>query len=113
MEIIERHENRYVLEPLKQYLENEGIQANIQVEWLIGKKRGPYVLCVEDELYEEAIRALDNIDKTGIDDGLPVTTKSGETTEQIKERYDMWARWVARIFLVLMIAALIYIVWKY
>ena len=88
MEIIERHENRYVLEPLKQYLENEGIQANIQVEWLIGKKRGPYVLCVEDELYEEAIRALDNIDKTGIDDEFPVTTKSGETTEQIKERYD-------------------------
>ncbi len=113
MKIIERHENRYVLEPLKQYLENEGIKADIQVEWLIGKKRGPHVLCVEDEVYEKALRALDNIDKSGIDDGLPVTTKSGKTTEQIKERYDLWARWGARIFLIIVIACLLYMLLKY
>ena len=113
MKIIERHENRYVLEPLKQYLENEGIQADVWPEWKIGKRIGPYALFVEDELYEEAIRALDNIDKSGIDEGIPLTTESGKTTKEIKERYDTWARWAARVVLILFITGLIYLVLKY
>ena len=113
MKIIERHENRYVLEPLRQYLENEGIKADVGPEWKIGKRIGSFALFVEDELYEEAVSALDNIDKSEIDDGIFLTTKFGKTTEQIKERQDAWARWAARIILFLFVAGLIYLVLKY
>lgn len=113
MKIIERNESRYVLEPLKQYLENEGIKADIQMEWKSGRKYGPYVLIVEDSLYEEAIMALDNIDKSGIDDGIPLTTRSGKTIEQMKQRYDVLCKWTARIFLVLVIIGVLFMVVYY
>lgn len=109
MKIIERNESGYVLEPLKQYLEGEGIKADVQIEWKVGKKHGPYVLVVDDDLYDEAIKALDNIDKSGIDDGIPLTTKSGKTTEQVKARNDIVARWVVRVFLILIIAYFVYL----
>lgn len=113
MKIIERNESRYVLEPLKQYLENEGIKADIQVEWKSGRKYGPCVLIVEDSLYEDAIRVLDNIDKSEIDDGIPLTTRSGRTIEQVKHRYDVLCKWAARILLVLVIIGVLFIVVYY
>lgn len=115
MKILKRDENGILLEPLKQYLENEGIPAGIQREWPNAPRyqKGPFVLYVEDEFYEDALRVLDNIDKSKIDDGVYLTMKSGETPEQVKKKRDRVATWVARILIVLAVAGIIYLIWRY
>ena len=86
MKIIERNDNRYVLEPLKQYLINNGIDAKVDMEWKSGRKYGPYVLWVNDEVYDKAVDLLDEIDRSAVDDGVPLTTEAGETVEELKDK---------------------------
>ncbi|MBR1700444.1 MAG: hypothetical protein IJ716_00665 [Lachnospiraceae bacterium] len=64
--IVERGEQQIVLEPLKQYLEREGIPSHIRYEW-VGYRgaHGDAILVVEDDLYEKAMAALNEIDRAG------------------------------------------------
>ena len=115
MKILDRNENDVLLEPMRQYLENEGIPAGIQREWPNAPRhqKGPFVLYVEDEFQEDALRVLDNIDKYEIDDGVYLTMKSGETPEQVKRKCDRMVAWVSIILIVLAVVSTIYLAWRY
>ena len=113
MKSIERSENEYILETLRQYLQQEGIKADIQREWKTGRMKGPFILVVEDNDYEDALRALANIDKYDVDDGIPLTTGSGKTYIEIRERYNSITKWLCRGLLILIIALALYAVIRY
>lgn len=113
MKVLDRSENQYILEPLKQYLENEGIEAEVRPEWSQNRAHGPYVLLVSDEFYYDAIQVLDNIDTTMVDDGVQLTDKSGRTAEEIRHRYDDICRWAARGSLIAAAIVLAYLIIRY
>ena len=113
MEVIQRSKNRYVLEPLKQYLINEGIKADIRVEWKSGRKSGPYVLVVEDALYDDAKRALDEIEKLDAVEEDPHAAETGRSFTEFGARLDAIGRWVARVFLLLVVGYLVYLFLRY
>ena len=113
MKIIEHSGNAYILETLRQYLQQEGIKASIQREWKVGRMQGPFILVVEDNDYEDALRALDNIDKYDVDDGIPLTTKSGKTYDEIRGMYETIMKWLCRVLLILIIALALYAVIRY
>lgn len=112
MKVLDRNDNRYILEPLKQYLQNEGIQSEVILEWKTGRMCGPYVLVVNDEVYDEAVRAIGNIDTSVVDDGVTLTDESGRTPAEIRKRYDNISKWAARLLLIVIVAYVIYMAIK-
>jgi len=83
--ILERSESWVVLEPLKQYLESEGVVSEIRYEWIGNRgSHGDAVLLVEEDVYERARAILDEIDKTDMGDGQPLRDASGRTFAERK-----------------------------
>ena len=89
--ILERSESWVVLEPLKQYLESEGVVSEIRYEWIGNRgSHGDAVLLVEEDVYERARAILDEIDKTDMGDGQPLRDASGRTFAERKALYDKY-----------------------
>ncbi|MCR5734383.1 MAG: hypothetical protein K6G22_07260 [Lachnospiraceae bacterium] len=110
MKVIERNKNRYVLEPLKQYLVNEGIDASVEVEWKSGRHCGPYVLVVDDESYYEALNVLNEIDRTAMYTGEGSGEHMDNPITRLRERLDLICKWFVRILLLLMVIFVVYYV---
>ncbi len=112
--IVERGEQQIVLEPLKQYLEREGIPSHIRYEW-IGYRgaHGDAVLMVEDDLYEKAMAALNEIDRSEFDDGEVLRDSLGMTYKEKKALIDRAGTYLVRGTLVFLVLALLYGLIKY
>ncbi len=113
MKILEKNENKFIIEMLRNYLANEGISAEVKTEWQSNRAHGPYMLLVEDEQYDAAVEALAKRDPSETDDGIELTDRHGRTAAQIRERHANIMRWVARICVLAVIAYFIYLVVKY
>lgn len=106
--IVERCENQIVLEPLRQYLEQEGIPSEITYEWIGNRgSHGDAILTVEAEMYERALAALGEIDKYGIDDGQALRDASGRSYGEKRAIYDKIGKYAARGLLIVVILVLI------
>ena len=112
--IVERGEQQIVLEPLKQYLEREGIPSHIRYEW-VGYRgaHGDAILVVEDALYEKALAALDEIDRSEFDDGEVLRDPFGMTYKEKKALVDRAGKYLVRGVLVFLVLALLYGLIKY
>lgn len=111
--IIERCENQIMLEPLRQYLEREGIPCEIKYEWTGNRgSHGDAILTVEEELYERALAALDAIDKTDMGHEA-LRDASGRTYAERKALYDKLGKYLNRGLLIVVILMLIYGLIKY
>ncbi|MCR4740025.1 MAG: hypothetical protein K5886_07180 [Lachnospiraceae bacterium] len=108
MKVLERNKNIYVLEPLRQYLVNEGIDASIMPEWKSGRRYGPYVLVVDDASFREAMEALNNIDGRQGYVRLDPGPETDNPITRLRERLDIITRWIARIFIAAMILLVVY-----
>ena len=107
--IVERNNNPYVLKPLKQYLENNGVRCELKYEWTgIKGSHGDSVIIVEDDQYEKAMEILSNIDRYDTDDGIDLRNKYGKTSEEMNEVYKNIGKIAARLLILFLLIVLVY-----
>lgn len=112
--IVERCENPVVLVPLKQYLESEGIPAQIRYEWTGYRgAHGDAVLLVEEDLYERAKDTLQAIDKPDADSGEVLRDDMGRTYAERKAWLDKLGKYMARGVLIFILIMILYGLIKY
>ena len=110
MKVLKTHKNEIVLEPLKNYLINNGIHAQVKMQWHQRRMSVPFDLLCPDEEYEEALRILDEIDTFATDDGIPLTDENGLTAEEKIARTEVAGKWLLRVLLLAMVGGFIYLV---
>lgn len=112
--VVERCENQTVLEPLKQYLESEGIPAQIRYEWTGNRgAHGDALLLVEEDLYERAKDTLQAIDKPDADDDEVLRDGRGRTYAERRAWHNRLGKYMARGVLIFILVMLIYGLIKY
>ena len=109
MKVIDSNKTYELLAPKQDYLRSAGIHSVITRDTVNIKMHGPYELRVEDEDYENAIRALEEIDTYAFVDEREEDKEIRETRERI-DSFQNFVVMLARMFLIAMAAGLIYLV---